>query len=165
MGKYMWLYGIDSESEDAYVELDSGVKIRSVRANAGKIYEISETLNKLGLDTNEFLRIFRVYDDEYFRSLSSEEQTKLLREASEFIIDTEDIKRLRDFCKEAIKRIEESVNLEEVRKEMDKVPYGESLYDYIDKFKIDCYDARGALKVMLAMCEKALELGVKILVA
>ncbi len=159
MGRYIHLCGIDKESEDAYIDI-SGVKIRSV--SVSHVYEIAQTLKKLGLETDEFLRIFRVYEDEYFKRLSPEEQTELLRNASEFILEPDDIKKIRDFCRKAIAKIEEAVDTEDIWKRMKQVPPGGNVYDYIDRFEVDCFDARGTLKPMLAMCEKALELGVKL---
>lgn len=67
----LWLYGVDPEN--AYVDLN-GSRIHSVSVK--HVYEIAETLKKLGLETDEFLRIFRVYEFDYLRSLSSEERSK-----------------------------------------------------------------------------------------
>ena len=159
MSKDLWLYGVDPEN--AYVDLNGSI-IYSVSVKSSNIYEISETLKKLGLETDEFLRIFRVYEDEYFKSLSSEKQTELLRNASEFILEPDDIRKIRDFCRKAIAKIEEAVDTEDIWKRMKQVPSGGNFYDYIDRFEMDCFDARGTLKPMLAMCEKALELEVKL---
>ncbi len=159
MGKYMYFY---PKSEEAYIDI-SGVKISNVSVK--HVYEIAQTLKKLGLETNEFLKIFKVYEDEYFKTLSSEEQTELLRKASEFILEPEEIKKIRDFSKKAITRIEKAVNIEEVHKKMEKVPHLESVYKYIDKSEVDYYDARAHLMSLLAICEKALGLGVKLRVA
>ncbi|KCZ70840.1 hypothetical protein ANME2D_02865 [Candidatus Methanoperedens nitroreducens] len=159
MSKDLWLYGVDPEN--AYVDLN-GSRIYSVSVKSSNIYEISETLKKLGLETEKFLRIFRVYEFDYLRSLSPEERSKLISEASEFILEQDEIKKIRDFCRKAIAKIEEAVDTEDIWKRMKQVPPGGNFYDYIDRFEMDCFDARGTLKPMLAMCEKALELGVKL---
>lgn len=159
MGKYMYFY---PKSEEAYIDI-AGVKISSVSVK--HVYEIAQTLKKLGLETDEFLRIFRVYEDEYFKTLNSEEKTAFLRKASEFILESEEIKEIRDFSKKAIPKIEKAVNIGEIHKKMEKVPHLEIVYKYIDKFEVDCYDARAHLMSLLAFCEKALELGVKLRVS
>lgn len=157
MSKDLWLHGVNPD--DSYIDLD-GSRIYSVSVK--HVAEIADTLRKLGLETDDFLRIFRVYENDYFKKLSSEEQTKLLRESSEFILELDEIKKLRDFCRKAIVKIEEAVNTEDIWKRMKQVPYGGNVYDYIDRFEVDCFDSRGTLKPMLAMCEKALKLGVKL---
>lgn len=159
MGKYIHLCGIDSET--AYIDLN-GSRIYSVSVKSSKIYEIAETLKKLGLETDEFLRIFRVYGGDYLEKLSSDEKSTLIHEASEFILELDEITKIMDFCRKAIAKIEEAADTEDIWKRMKQIPSGGNVYDYIDKFEVDCFDARGTLKPMLAMCEKALELGVKL---
>lgn len=148
MGKYIYLYGIDQKDERAYVDV-AGIKLRSISVK--DIDEIAETLKKLGLEIDEFLRIFRAYNYNYFKKLSSEEQTKLLRETSEFILETYEIKKIRDFCKKGINRIEAIVDVEKIKR-----------YEYSSTPEKEFAEAWGKLKPMLAMCEKALELGVKL---
>lgn len=148
MGKYIYLYGVNQKDEHAYVDV-AGVKVMSVSVK--DIDVIAETLKKLGLEIDEFLKIFRVYDLNYFKKLSSEKQTKLLREASEYIIEPNEIKKIRDFCKRGINKIEATVDVEKIKR-----------YEYDRTPEKEYAEAWGKLKPLLAICEKALELGVKL---
>lgn len=115
----LWLYGVDPE--DAYVDLN-GSRIYSVSVK--HVYEIAQTLKKLGLETDEFLRIFRVYEFDYLRILSSEERSRLISESSGFILEPDDIRKIRNFCTKAIAKIEEAVDKEDIWKRIKQVPLG-----------------------------------------
>ena len=153
MSRNLSIHDIDKCSEHAYIDV-GGIKIQFVSVK--HIGEIADTVAKLGIETDEILKKFKQYDFEYLRNLTSEESRRLIRESSElFILEKEDIKKIRDFCKEAIAKIKEVVDISK-RSKTQIVG---------NEFEEACYEAWGDLNPMLIMCERALELGVRLHVA
>lgn len=129
---------------------------------------VAETLEKLGMDPTEFLKLFRLYwlRNDVFKKLSDEERKRRIREGEEeFIWELKDIKKMKEICEQAIRKIEDNINLEEISEKIKKIPHFGKIQDYIEEFEYKCRDSWGSLKPLLAICNRALELKVRLRVS
>ncbi len=157
------LYGIDRKRKECEIDI-SGTKFEGwvYGPNTADREAISELAGRFGLDGRRFLMLFRQYPDDYWRGLTSEEKSKLTRESSVFIWELDEVRWMRDFSREMIGKIEANADMKAIWEKRKNVPGGGNIHDYLNDFEYKCYDAWGSLHNVLAVCEKALELGVKI---
>jgi hypothetical protein len=176
MATTLYLQGVDRESKDAELySNDILVGHGSISGPKGYMARyIAEIAEQHGIDAKRFMVIFRVYKMEVLtlyknstvmelEKLPREERSKIhLGTETEYEIKKKDIEWLREFSKELIEKIERGDNYEKIKKKAYSHKPNESIRDVLSDYEYKCFEVWGYLKPLLAICEKALELGVDI---
>jgi hypothetical protein len=176
MAMDIMLEGIDVNSKEAEIYSDGFFVGQGhiFGPNSGTRKSIVNIAEKHKIDAKEFKVLFRDYKKEVltrYKNYSVKEIENLppvdrskikLGIECEFVLDTEDVIWLKDFSDKLIKSVETKDKYQQIVEKARKIkPFG-NLHDALNDYEYDCYDALPSLRVLSAICEKALELGVNL---
>jgi hypothetical protein len=170
------LEGIDSNSKEAEI-YDYPILLgrgRVIGPNSDDRRSIVNVAERHGIDAKKFKVLFRDYKPEVLiqykgcsvteieRLPPRERANVMLGTVNEFVFNKNDIIWLREFSRRLTKEIVEKDDLRSITKKADTVKGGGNLHDVLTDYEYDVAEAESSLGVVLAICEKALELGVNL---
>jgi hypothetical protein len=176
MAMIIELEAFDKNSKEAEI-YDYPILIGSrqvVGPNSDDRRSIANVAERHGIDAKKFKVLFREYKPEVLAQykdysvkeiecLPPKERVKvMLGTVNEFVFNKQDIKWLRDFSKKLINEIAEKDDILGIIKKADAVKQGGNLHDVLTDDEYDTAEAESSLGGVLAICEKALDLGVNL---